>query len=60
MLQVSSLEADAAAACQAPAPVITFEAFQTLCTASALQVGAALVFEEGLNKSLKARLHNYQ
>ena len=46
MLQVPSLEADVAAACQAPAPVITFEAFQTLCTASALQVRTALISEE--------------
>ena len=47
-LQVPSLEDDAPAVCQAPAPVITFEAFQTLCTASALQVRTALVSEEHL------------
>ena len=46
---MSSLEADVAANPQAPAPVITFEAFQALCTASALQVSAALVSEEQLN-----------
>ncbi len=37
-IQVSVVEAASAAEAPAPAPVITFEAFQSLCLASPLQV----------------------
>jgi len=37
-IQVSVVEAASAAEAPAPAPVITFEAFRSLCLASPLQV----------------------